>query len=492
MSNPALREGLSFDDVLLIPARSDLLPTQVELRTQFSRNITLNIPIISAAMDMVSESRLAIALAREGGLGVIHKGMTPEEQAVEVDRVKRSESGMIVEPVTLRPEATVREALALMGHYHISGLPITTGEGRLVGILTNRDLRFETDVDRTVAEAMTSKNLVTAAVGTTLEEAKAILHTHRIEKLPVVDAEGMLRGLITIKDIEKVATYPQACKDELGRLRVAAAVGVGPDALGRAEALVEREVDALVVDTAHGHSAGVLRMVGLLKERFPGVDIVAGNVGTKDGAAALIEAGADAVKVGMGPGSICTTRVVAGAGVPQVTAIMDCAEACEEHGVPLIGDGGIKYSGDIAKAIAAGADSVMIGNLLAGTEESPGETVLYRGRTYKEYRGMGSLAVMGGSKCTRDRYGQQEVDTEKLVPEGLEGRVPYKGPLHVVVHQLLGGLRAGMGYTGVANIEELKNRPNPKFYRISPAGLRESHPHDVIITEEAPNYQMPE
>ncbi len=477
--------------MLLIPARSDLLPTQVDLRTRFSRNIPLNIPIVSAAMDMVTESRLAIALAREGGIGVIHKNLTIERQALEVDRVKRSESGMIVDPVTLEPERTVREALALMSQYHISGLPITSG-GRLVGILTNRDLRFETDLDKPVREAMTAKNLVTAREGTTLEEAKRILHEHRIEKLPVVDEGMMLRGLITIKDIEKVAAFPNACKDSLGRLRVAAAVGVGKDNLDRAAAVVERGVDALVVDTAHGHSRGVLQQVEALKERFPDVDVVGGNVGTTEGAQALIAAGADAVKVGMGPGSICTTRVVAGAGVPQVTAILDCAEACREHGVPLIADGGIKYSGDITKAIACGADSVMIGALLAGTEESPGETVLYRGRTYKQYRGMGSLAVMAESESTRDRYGQQEVDAEKLVPEGLEGRVPHKGPLRAVVHQLLGGLRSGMGYCGVATIEALKNRPHPKFYRITPAGLRESHPHDVIITEEAPNYQLPD
>ena len=492
MSNPALREGLSFDDVLLIPARSDLLVNEVDVRTRFSRNIALGIPLVSAAMDMVTESRLAIALAREGGIGVIHKNMTVEQQALEVDKVKRSESGMIVEPVTLQPEATVREALGLMSRYHISGLPITTQEGKLVGILTNRDLRFEDNLDKRVAEAMTSRNLVTASEGTTLEEAKRILHEHRIEKLPVVDGEMMLRGLITIKDIEKVAMYPQACKDELGRLRVAAAVGVGADALARAEALAEREVDALVVDTAHGHSAGVLETVALLRARLSGVDIVAGNVGTGEGAAALVGVGADAVKVGMGPGSICTTRVVAGAGVPQLTAIMDCAEACTAQDVPLIADGGVKYSGDVTKAIAAGADSVMIGNLLAGTEESPGETVLYRGRTYKEYRGMGSLAVMGGDRSMRDRYGQQEVEAEKLVPEGIEGRVPYKGPLHVVVTQLIGGLRSGMGYCGTPSIDSLRHRPDPRFYRITPSGLRESHPHDVIITEEAPNYQMPE
>lgn len=485
------REGLAFDDVLLIPARSDLLPTQADISTRFSRHISLNIPLVSAAMDMVTEARLAIAMAREGGLGVIHKNMTAEEQAREVDKVKRSESGMIVDPVTLAPARTVREALELMSQYHISGLPITQ-QGKLVGILTNRDLRFETELDKPVAEAMTCENLVTTGEGTTLEEAKQILHQHRIEKLPVVDENMTLLGLITIKDIEKIAMFPYACKDELGRLRTAAAVGVSEDTPERATALVEAGVDALVVDTAHGHSAGVLRMLERLRREFPDVDLVAGNVGTKEGTAALIEAGADAVKVGMGPGSICTTRVVTGAGVPQVTAIMDCAEVCAAAGVPLIADGGVKYSGDISKAIAAGADAVMLGGLLAGTEESPGETVLYRGRTYKEYRGMGSLAAMGASRSIRDRYGQQEVETEKLVPEGLEGRVPYKGPLSGVVHQMVGGLRAGMGYCGVATIAALKNRPEPKFYRITPAGLRESHPHDIIITEEAPNYQIPE
>jgi IMP dehydrogenase len=378
-----------------------------------------------------------------------------------------------------------------MGQYHISGLPITEN-GKLVGILTNRDLRFETGLDKPVSEAMTSKNLVTTPEGTDFGRAKEILHEHRIEKLPVVDESMMLRGLITIKDIEKVAMYPEACKDDLGRLRVAAAVGVGADTLERAVLLVERGVDALVVDTAHGHSAGVLRTLTTLKEKFPQVDLVGGNIGTAEGAAALIEAGADAVKVGMGPGSICTTRVVTGAGVPQITAIMDCVPVCEEHDIPLISDGGIKYSGDITKALAAGAHAVMIGALLAGTEESPGETVLYRGRTYKEYRGMGSMAAMGRSREVRDRYGQQEVEVEKLVPEGLEGRVPHKGPLRGVVHQLVGGLRAGMGYCGVDSLEQLRRRPEPKFYRITPSGLRESHPHDVIITEEAPNYQMPE
>jgi IMP dehydrogenase len=482
---------LSFDDVLLIPARSDLLPTQMDVRTRFSRRVSLNIPIVSAAMDMVTEARLAIALAREGGMGVIHKAMTPEAQAIEVDKVKRSEAGMIVDPVTLSPGHTVRDALDLMSHYHISGLPITQ-DGRLVGILTNRDLRFENDLDKPVEQAMTSKNLVTTPEGTDFEQAQAILHAHRIEKLPVVDANMRLRGLITIKDIEKVAMYPEACKDELGRLRVAAAVGVSAETMERAAALVERGVDALVVDTAHGHSAGVLKTLAALRKKYPEVDLVGGNVGTGEGARALIEAGADAVKVGMGPGSICTTRVVTGAGVPQLTAVMDCAEVCAEHDVPLISDGGIKYSGDISKAIAAGANAVMIGALLAGTEESPGETVLFRGRTYKEYRGMGSLAAMGQARGARDRYGQQEVEAEKLVPEGLEGRVAHKGPLHGVVHQLVGGLRAGMGYCGVATLDQLRQRPAPKFYRISSSGLRESHPHDIIITEEAPNYQMPD
>jgi len=483
------REGLSFDDVLLIPAKSDVLPTQVDVSTRLTADIHLNIPLISAAMDMVTEARLAIAMAREGGIGVIHKNMSIEEQALEVDRVKRSESGMIIDPVTLTPERTVREALELMSRYHISGLPITQ-DGKLVGILTNRDLRFETDLNKPVGEAMTSTGLVTTREGTTLEEAKRILHEHRIEKLPVVDDNMVLRGLITIKDIEKIQRYPNACKDELGRLRVAAAVGVTEDTIDRAAALAERGVDALVVDTAHGHSMRVLKMIERLKEHVPQVPIIAGNVATAEGCADLIAAGAAAVKVGIGPGSICTTRVVTGAGVPQITAIAECARVAAEHGISVIADGGIKYSGDITKALAAGADAVMIGALFAGTEESPGETILYRGRTYKEYRGMGSLAAMGQAVGSRDRYGQEDIESQKLVPEGLEGRVPYKGPLSAVVHQLIGGLRAGMGYCGVHNLQELKTKT--KFCRISAAGLRESHPHDIIITEEAPNYQMPD
>jgi len=480
-------EALSFDDVLLIPARSAVLPTEVDVTTRFSRNIPLNIPLVSAAMDMVTEGRLAIAIAREGGIGVIHKNMSIEKQAAEVDRVKRSESGMIIAPVTLGPDEPVRRAQELMSHYHISGLPVTEN-GKLVGIITNRDLRFETDMNKLVREAMTHKNLITTGEGTTLEEAKRILHEHRIEKLPVVDEEMNLLGLITIKDIEKVQQFPYACKDEHGRLRVAAAVGVGADVWDRAAALVEQEVDALVVDTAHGHSERVLRTVEKLKEKWPDKDVIGGNIGTADGCRDMIAAGADGVKVGMGPGSICTTRVVTGAGVPQVTAITEAVQVAAEADVPLIADGGIKFSGDITKALAAGAESVMIGALFAGTEESPGETVLYRGRTYKEYRGMGSLAAMQVSRSARDRYGQEEVQGEKVVPEGLEGRVPFKGPLSGVVHQLVGGLRAGMGYCGVRNIREL--RTETSFYRISAAGLRESHPHDITITEEAPNYQI--
>lgn len=482
--------GLSFDDVLLVPGYSEVLPSQVDVSTRLTRTIRLNIPIVSAAMDMVTEGRLAIALAREGGIGIIHRNLTIEQQAIEVDKVKRSESGMIVDPVTLSPSATVREALELMARYRISGLPITEGR-KLVGILTNRDLRFETRLDRPVVECMTpADKLVTTREGTTLEEAKSVLHEHRIEKLPVVDEEGNLLGLITIKDIEKVAKYPNACKDDLGRLRVGAALGVGPDTLDRASALVERGVDVLVVDSAHGHSKNVLDTIAKLKETFPDVPVVGGNVATYEGARDLIAAGADAVKVGVGPGSICTTRVVAGAGVPQITAITEAARACAEHDIPLIADGGIKYSGDITKALAAGADAVMIGALFAGTEESPGETVLFRGRTYKEYRGMGSLAAMKEREGSRERYLQQDVEEEKLVPEGLEGRVPYKGPVAFVVTQLVGGLRAGMGYCGARSIRELQEKA--RFVRITPAGLRESHPHDIIITEEAPNYQLPE
>jgi IMP dehydrogenase len=483
----APRLALSFDDVLLAPRKSDVVPTQVDVHTRLTKTIRLNTPLVSAAMDTVTESALAIALAREGGIGVIHKNLSIEQQALEVDRVKRSESGMIVDPVTVSPDAKVGEAEALMAKYKISGLPITQ-EGRLVGILTNRDLRFETNMEKPVREAMTAEGLVTGGEGTTLEEAKAILHRHRIEKLPVVDENFMLKGLITIKDIEKVAQFPNACKDELGRLRVAAAVGTSVEGPARAEALADRGVDAFVVDAAHGHSMNVLNMVTRLKEKYPHIPIIGGNIATAEGCRDLIKAGADAVKVGLGPGASCTTRVVSGSGVPQITAIADAAEAAREYDIPLVADGGIKFSGDIAKAIAAGADCVMIGALFAGTEESPGETVLYRGRTFKVYRGMGSLGAMKERKSARDRYMQESVEDEKLVPEGLEGRVAYKGRLSGVVLQLVGGLRSGMGYCGVSNIQELKTET--EFYQITAAGLRESHPHDIIVTEEAPNYQI--
>lgn len=483
------RLALSFDDVLLVPHKSDIVPSNVDVSTRLTKRIRLNIPLVSAAMDTVTEASLAIALAREGGLGVIHKNLEINDQAVEVDRVKRSESGMIIDPVTLGPNARIGEAEQIMGKFHISGLPITEGN-RLVGILTNRDLRFETDMSKLVRDAMTHEGLVTTGEGTTLEEAKAILHEHRIEKLPVVNDEFELLGLITIKDIEKVAKYPHACKDSLGRLRVGAAIGVGDDGMERAAALVERGVDVLVVDSAHGHSANVITMVEKLKQAYPDTDIIGGNVATEAGTRDLVAAGVDAVKVGLGPGSSCTTRVISGSGVPQITAIADAAKAAAQAGIPVVADGGIKFSGDVAKAIAAGADSVMIGALFAGTEESPGERVLYRGRTYKVYRGMGSLAAMKERKSMRDRYMQQDVADEKLVPEGLEGRVPYKGPLSAVVVQLVGGLRSGMGYCGVDTIDRL--RKDTEFYRISAAGLRESHPHDIAITEEAPNYQIPD
>ncbi len=485
------KEGLSFDDVLLIPGRSETDKYDVSVGSRITPSITLNVPLVSAAMDRVTESRLAIALAREGGIGIIHRNMDLESQATEVDRVKRSESGMIIDPITLGPHQTVREALQIMAEYHISGLPITKPDGKLLGILTNRDLRFETDLDKRVEDAMTREGLVTTGEGTTLEEAKSILHEHRIEKLPVVDEEDYLLGLITIKDIEKVAQFPNACKDGHGRLRVGAAVGVGEDAENRAGVLVDRGVDLIVVDSAHGHSTPVLETVAMLKDRYDDLQVVAGNVATAEGTRALVEAGADGIKVGIGPGSICTTRIVAGAGIPQVTAIQDCAEAAEESGVTIIADGGIRYSGDITKAIAAGADCVMIGSLLAGTEESPGETVLYRGRTYKEYRGMGSIAAMKDRASVRDRYGQMHiVQEEELVPEGLEGRVPYKGSLSTVVHQLIGGLQSGMGYCGVQTIDAL--RSEAEFIRVTAAGMHESHPHDITITEEAPNYQIPD
>ncbi|MGB9887430.1 MAG: IMP dehydrogenase [Moorellales bacterium] len=474
-------EGLTFDDVLLVPRRSEVLPREVDVSTWFTKTIRLNIPIVSAAMDTVTEARMAIAIAREGGIGVIHRNLPIERQAEEVDRVKRSEHGIITDPVFLSPQHTIAEAMRIMERYHISGVPITIGR-RLVGILTNRDLRFETDYSRPIEEVMTKENLITAPEGTTLEEAKRILQKHKIEKLPLVDENFNLRGLITIKDIEKARQYPNAAKDERGRLRVAAAVGVGGDTLERVSALVAAGVDAVVVDTAHGHSVHVLRTVEIIKSHFPDLPVVAGNVATAEGARDLIAAGADAIKVGVGPGSICTTRVIAGIGVPQITAILECAWEAAKHGVPVIADGGIKYSGDITKALAAGADTVMIGSLLAGTEESPGEIEIYQGRSFKVYRGMGSLGAM--KEGCRDRYFQEE--SEKPVPEGIEGRVPYKGPLSETIYQLVGGLRAGMGYCGVRNLEELKRET--RFVRITSAGLRESHPHDVVITKEAPNY----
>ena len=479
-------EALTFDDVSLRPGRSDTLPKDVDVSTRLTRNIKINIPIISAAMDTVTDARLAIALAREGGIGIIHRALEAGRQVAELDKVKKSEYGMVVDPITMSPEQRLYEALEVMERYRISGVPVTKN-GKLVGILTNRDLRFETKLDLKIADVMTREKLVTVPIGTTLEEAKEILHQHRIEKLPVVDEHFNLKGLITIKDIEKRIKYPHACKDVLGRLRVGAAVGVGPDELERVPALLKVGVDVLVVDTAHGHSAGVIDMVRTIKRRYPEAQVMAGNIATAEAAEELIQAGADAIKVGIGPGSICTTRVVAGAGVPQITAVMDCTRAAAKLDVPVISDGGIRSSGDIAKAIAAGASSVMLGSLFAGTEESPGETVLYQGRTYKVYRGMGSLGAME-SRAGRERYSQGDSDLDKVVPEGIEGRVPSKGPLSALVYQLVGGLRAGMGYCGCGNIDELRTKA--KFIRITNAGLRESHVHDVIITKEAPNYQL--
>lgn len=482
--------GLTFDDVLLLPARSEVLPSEVTLDTILTRNITLGIPLVSAAMDTVTEAPMAIAMAQEGGMGILHKNLSPDRQAIEVDKVKKSESGMIVDPITMDPDRSVSEALDLMAKYRISGVPITEGgkkEGKLVGILTNRDLRFETKLQRPIREVMTSKNLVTVRPGISLEDAKARLHEHRIEKLLVVDEDYNLKGLITIKDIEKSRKYPNACKDLMGRLRVGAAVGVGDDLQARAPVLVEAGVDILAVDTAHGHSAGVIAGVRELKKTFPGMEVIAGNVATGAAAKELVDAGADAVKVGVGPGSICTTRVISGVGVPQISAIQDCAAAIKGSGVPIIADGGVKYSGDIVKAIAAGAHSVMVGGLFAGTDESPGELVLYQGRSYKVYRGMGSLEAM--KEGSKDRYFQDDVDIEgKLVPEGIEGRVPYRGPISATVFQMVGGLRSGMGYTGCKDLEELRTKS--KFLRISAAGLKESHVHDVIITKEAPNYRL--
>ena len=483
------KEGLTFDDVLLLPAESSVLPADVSTATRLTVDIALNIPILSAAMDTVTEARLAIGLAREGGLGVIHRNLAIEDQAAEVDKVKRSESGMIVDPITLEPTDSLRNALGVMAKYHISGIPITES-GKLVGILTNRDLRFEQDLDRPIAELMTKDHLITAPVGTTLEQANDILHRYKVEKLPVVDEQGHLRGLITVKDIQKKIQHPLAAKDSQGRLRVGAAVGVGPDTFARCEALIAEDVDALVVDTSHGHSRMVIDTVAKLVRAFGSkAQIAAGNVATAEATAALIEAGVHAVKVGVGPGSICTTRVVAGSGVPQITAIFDCAQAAARSGVPIIADGGIQYSGDIAKAIAAGADTVMLGGLLAGVDESPGELIISQGERYKDYRGMGSIGAMKRRSYSKDRYFQAGVtDEAELIAEGIEGRVPYKGPLANVVYQLVGGLRQAMGYVGAPNIETLK--AEARFIRITGAGLRESHPHDILITKEAPNYGL--
>jgi IMP dehydrogenase len=480
-----IREALTFDDVLLLPAKSNVLPKDVDVRTQLTKRISLNIPLVSAAMDTVTEARLAIALAQEGGLGFIHKALPVDRQAEEVDKVKKSESGMIIDPITISPEAKISDALDLMKKYRISGVPVTKGH-KLVGILTNRDLRFETRMNLKVSEVMTKDRLITAPLGTSLERAMKILQKYKIEKLLIVDKDYSLRGLITIKDIEKKIKYPNACKDKLGRLRVGAAVGVG-DYMDRVPALLKAGVDIVVVDTAHGHSQGVIDAVKAIKKKYPDLDVVAGNIATSEAARDLIRAGADAVKVGIGPGSICTTRMVSGAGVPQITAVMDCVKEADKSGIPCIADGGIKFSGDVTKALAAGAACVMIGGLFAGTDESPGETILYQGRTYKTYRGMGSIGAM--ERGSKDRYFQaHEEERGKLVPEGVEGRVPSKGPLAASVLQLIGGLRAGMGYTGCENIKALKTQA--KFIKISSAGLRESHVHDVVITKEAPNYRI--
>jgi IMP dehydrogenase len=486
MGRRQFKVGFTFDDLLLIPSHSAVLPAEVDVRSRLSRNIQLNVPIVSAAMDTVTESATAITMARQGGLGFVHKNMSIERQALEVEKVKKSESGMIVDPISIEPGRKLYEVMEIMSKYRISGVPVVKN-GKLVGIITNRDLRFETNLDQTVEAVMTKDNLATARPGITLEESKAILHERRIEKLLVVDDEGKLLGLITIKDIEKIKKYPYACKDELGRLRVGAAVGVGADTEERVERLISANVDVVVVDTAHGHSEGVIQAVRALRKKFPRLEVVAGNVATAEGIRSLAEAGADAVKVGVGPGSICTTRVVAGIGVPQMTAIMDCAEEARKWGIPIVADGGIKYSGDVTKALAGGADSVMIGSLFAGTEESPGETILFQGRSYKVYRGMGSIEAM--KEGSKDRYFQDEVESEKkLVPEGIVGRVPYRGPLAETVYQLVGGLRAGMGYLGSRNIQELQTKP--EFMQITAAGLRESHVHDVIIIKEAPNYRV--
>jgi IMP dehydrogenase len=487
MITKEIPEGLTFDDVLLVPAKSDVLPHETDTTTQFTRGIQLRIPLCSSAMDTVTEAALAIAIAQQGGIGVMHKNLSIERQAEEVDKVKRSESGMIVDPVTIRPDRPVREALAVMQRFHISGVPVVDEDGHLVGIITNRDLRFETRFDIPVSEVMTPQPLVMVPVGTTLEQAKAVLQKHRIEKLLVVDDDKHIKGLITVKDIQKAIRYPNAAKDDLGRLRVAAAIGATGDFRERAAELVKARVDCLVIDTAHGHSTRVIDAVREIKRQYPETQLIAGNVATPEGTRELIEAGVDAVKCGIGPGSICTTRVVTGAGVPQITAITQCVAAARGTGVPVIADGGIKFSGDVAKAIASGADVVMIGSLFAGTEEAPGEVILFQGRSFKTYRGMGSIGAM--REGSRDRYAQELIEVEsKLVPEGIEGRVPYKGTLAEMVTQLVGGLKAGMGYTGCRNIKEFQE--NTRFVRITSAGLRESHVHDVIITKEAPNYRL--
>jgi len=483
MLEDIIEVGLTFDDALLLPAKSEVLPREIDLTTCFSRNLKINIPIVSAAMDTVTESDLAIAVAREGGIGIIHRAMNPQRQASEIDKVKKSESGMILDPITISEDEPISLAMSLMEKYRISGVPVTE-RGKLIGILTNRDLRFETKFNKKVKQVMTKNKLITAPVGTTLEKAQKILNKYKIEKLPIVDRKNNLKGLITIKDIEKRKKYPNACKDKLGRLRVGAAIGTSEDSHYRADLLVKAGVDIIVIDTAHGHSSPVIAMLKSLKKKYD-VDVIGGNIATAEAALDLIKAGADGIKVGIGPGSICTTRIIAGTGVPQLTAIKNCYAVARKYGVPIIADGGIKYSGDITKALAAGAHTVMIGSLFAGTDESPGEIVLLQGRSYKVYRGMGSLGAM--EQGTRDRYQQAGVRTSKLVPEGVEGRVPYKGPLAHSVNQLIGGLRSGMGYCGCKNLEDLRKKA--RFVRISNAGLRESHVHDVIITKEAPNYR---
>ena len=484
MAVKAIKEGFTFDDVLLVPRKSNVLPKDVDLRTKLTRHIWVNIPIVSAAMDTVTDARLAIAMAREGGLGIIHKNMSIEKQAAQVDKVKRSESGMIHDPVSLEPDKTIRDALNIMHEFHISGIPIVEGK-KLIGILTNRDIRFETNLDQPIHQVMTKNNLVTAPLGTTLAEAEKILQKHRIEKLPIIDKQGVLKGLITVKDIQKRMAFPHAAKDETGRLLVGAAVGTSSDTIDRVGALRAAGVDVVCVDTSHGHSQNVITMIKTISKKFPDLELIGGNVATREGAKALIEAGVDSVKVGIGPGSICTTRIVAGVGVPQLSAVMDCAEVCAKNEIPLIADGGIRYSGDVAKALAAGADLIMLGSLLAGVEESPGELILLEGRSYKVYRGMGSLGAM--NEGSADRYFQDDTEFKKYVPEGIEGRVPYKGRLSDVIYQLTGGVRSAMGYCGVKTIQDMKEKT--EFVRVTHAGMIESHPHDVTITKEAPNYQ---